>query len=137
MSQAESQPEIVLRVNPPVDNQALNDLFAASWPRHRPYDFARDLHYALGFICAYAGERLIGYVRVAWDGAVHGFLLEPTVHPDYRRRGIGTRLVDEARRLAAAHGLEWLHVDYEPELDAFYKNCGFVPTLAGLIRLRE
>jgi GNAT superfamily N-acetyltransferase len=137
MSQPEPQAEIVLRVNPPIDNPALNELFAAAWPRHRPFDFGRDLAHALVYICAYAGDRLVGYVRVAWDGSVHGFLLEPTVHPDFRRRGIGTALVAEARRQAAAHELEWLHVDYEPELDAFYKNCGFVPTLAGLIRLKE
>lgn len=126
-----------LRVNPPIDNQAINDLFAASWPRHRPCDFVAELAYALCYICAYDGERLIGYVKVAWDGVAHGFLLEPTVHPEYRRRGIGTALVAEARAQAAGHGLEWLHVDYEPELDGFYKACGFVPTLAGLIRLRE
>lgn len=137
MSQAESPPEIILRLNPPVDNQALDDLFAVSWPRHRPYDFGRELEHALCYVCAYAGERLVGYVRVAWDGGVHGFLLEPTVHPAYRRRGIGMALVAEARRQAAAHDLEWLHVDYEAELDHFYKACGFVPTLAGLIRLRE
>ncbi len=132
-----SQNSITIRVNPPVDNHALNDLFAASWPRHRPCDFVRELAYAMCYLCAYDGERLVGYVKVAWDGAVHGFLLEPTVHPDYRRRGIGRELVAEARRQAAARGLEWLHVDYEPELDAFYKSCGFRPTLAGLIRLTE
>lgn len=137
MSQPETQSKIVLRVNPAVDNQTLNDLFAASWPRHRPYDFRRELEHALVYVCAYAGERLIGYVKVAWDGGVHGFLLDPTVHPDYRRRGLGTALVAEARRQAAAHDLEWLHVDYDSELDEFYRQCGFVPTLAGLIRLRE
>jgi hypothetical protein len=26
-------------------------------------------------------------------------------------------------------------VDYEPHLDPFYRACGFVPTLAGLICL--
>lgn len=132
-----SQNPITIRVNPPVDNQAINELFAASWPRHRPCDFARELAYALCYVCAYADDRLVGYVKVAWDGVVHGFLLEPTVHPDYRRRGIGRQLVAEARRQAADHGLEWLHVDYEPELEPFYRSCGFRPTLAGLIRLTE
>jgi len=36
---------------------------------------------------------------------------------------------------AKAHGIHWLHVDYEPHLDMFYKQCGFQPTLAGLMRL--
>jgi GNAT superfamily N-acetyltransferase len=55
------------------------------------------------------------------------------VHPDFRRRGIATALV----RLVtdAARGAEWLHVDYEPHLDEFYRRCGFAPTKAGLMRL--
>jgi hypothetical protein len=31
--------------------------------------------------------------------------------------------------------MEWLHVDYEPHLDSFYRACGFQPTLAGLLEL--
>ena len=29
----------------------------------------------------------------------------------------------------------WLHVDYEPHLDGFYRGCGFRPTAAGLAAL--
>jgi hypothetical protein len=35
-----------------------------------------------------------------------------------------------------AAGCEWLHVDFEDHLRAFYFDaCGFVPTNAGLIEL--
>jgi hypothetical protein len=30
-----------------------------------------------------------------------------------------------------AAGCPWLHVDYEPHLDGFYRGCGFRPTAAG------
>jgi len=44
--------------------------------------------------------------------------------------------VGEAGRGAAAAGAEWLHVDFEPELEDFYlRACGFSPTSAGLLRL--
>ena len=45
---------------------------------------------------------------------------------------VGMRLVaGEARN----RGAEWLHVDYEPHLEAFYRGCGFRHTAAGLIDL--
>jgi hypothetical protein len=41
-----------------------------------------------------------------------------------------------AEREARAAGCEWLHVDFEDYLRAFYFDaCGFTPTKAGLIEL--
>ncbi len=77
----------------------------------------------------------MGYVNVAWDGGVHAFILDTCVHPDYRRRGIGIQLVKEATQVARARGVHWLHVDFEPHLADFYRQCGFRHTDAGLSRL--
>lgn len=74
-------------------------------------------------------------MNLAWDGGVHAFLLDTTVHPRLRRRGVGTRLVREAVEAARGAGVEWIHVDYEPQLRGFYAACGFAPTEAGLLRL--
>jgi GNAT superfamily N-acetyltransferase len=125
------------RINPGLTNAVLNALYAAAWPAHgdRESDFQPVLARSLAYIGAYAGARLVGFVYVAWDGGIHGFLLDPTVHPTYGRRGIGRGLVAEATRVAQERGLVWLHVDYEPQLEAFYRQCGFQPTLAGLIHL--
>lgn len=86
-------------------------------------------------VVAYADDELIGFVRLAWDGGVHSFLLEPTVCPNFRRRGIGRSLVECAVAVARDRGMEWVHVDYEPHLREFYRACGFTPTNAGLIHL--
>lgn len=126
---------VIYRVNPPVTNEALNELFAASWPNYRPGDFTTVLSRSLAYVCAYQDERLVGYVNLAWDGGIHAFLLDTTVHPDVRRQGIGIRLVREAVAAAQAQGVEWVHVDYEPHLRAFYEQCGFQPTEAGLIHI--
>lgn len=129
--------EITYRISPPVSNEALNPLFAAAWRHHPPdYDFTPVLSRSLAYVCAYAGERLIGFVYLAWDGSVHAFLLDTTVHPDMQRRGIGVELVKTAVEAARARGIEWVHVDYEPHLKEFYTRCGFHPTDAGLIKLR-
>jgi GNAT superfamily N-acetyltransferase len=89
----------------------------------------------LAHVGAYDGERLVGFVNVAWDGGVHAFLLDTTVHPEFQRQGIATTLVRRAAELARERGAQWLHVDYEPHLEGFYRGCGFRPTLAGLIAL--
>ncbi|WP_437818592.1 GNAT family N-acetyltransferase [Sorangium sp. So ce1078] len=123
------------RISPAVSNDALNALFAASWPAHEPVDFARKHAHSLAFVCAFAGERLIGYVNLAWDGGVHAFLLDTTVHPAHRRRGVGRELVSRAAAVARERGMRWLHVDFEPHLAGFYRGSGFAPTEAGLMNL--
>jgi hypothetical protein len=45
------------------------------------------------------------------------------------------RLITVAVEQARAAAINWLHVDYEPHLDDFYRGCGFQPTTAGLLRL--
>jgi uroporphyrinogen decarboxylase len=118
-----------------VTNDALNALFSASWPDHQACDHMPILSRSLAYVCAYREEHLVGYVNVAWDGGVHAFLLDTSVHPGYRRRGIGRELVRRAAAVARARGMEWLHVDYEPHLEEFYRGSGFRPTRAGLMHL--
>lgn len=129
--------DIVYRANPQVNTAELNELFAVSWPDHRWRDFTSELKHCPAIVCAYEGDRLVGFVKLAWDGGVHVFLLDTTVHPDLRRRGIGRRLVEHAIDVARANGIRWLHVDFAPELRAFYRGCGFRHTEAGLIRLSD
>jgi len=126
---------ISYRISPAITNDALNALFAAAWPNHAWSDFAPVLSRSLAYVCAYRQDRLIGFVNLAWDGGIHAFLLDTTVHPEFQRRGIGRALVAHAAQVARERGIMWLHVDYEPHLEAFYRGCGFRHTEAGLMRL--
>lgn len=128
---------IEYKINPGVDNQALNALFADAWPNHAPRGFGAVLSRSLGYVCAMADGVLVGFTNVAWDGGAHAFLLDPTVRSDYQRQGIGTGLVREAVGLARSKGVEWLHVDFDPGLAEFYAKCGFLRTEAGLINLKN
>lgn len=128
--------DFAIEIRLPLIDTELNALFAAAWPSHAPRAFGPVLARSLAWCAARdLGGDLIGYVNVAWDGRDHAFLLDPTVHPAHRRRGLGLALVRAAARLAAAAGVEWLHVDYEPHLAPFYVAAGFRPTAAGLLRL--
>jgi GNAT superfamily N-acetyltransferase len=122
-------------VSPPVANDALNVLFASAWDEHRDTDFQPVLTRSMAYVCAFDGQRLVGFVNLAWDGGIHAFLLDTTVHRDYQRRGIGQELVKQAVQAAREHSIHWLHVDYEPHLQHFYESCGFSHTEAGLMRL--
>lgn len=128
------EPEIKYRVREKVPQSTLATLLRDSWESGDHAEIALD--HSLTWITAHEGDRLVGFVNVAWDGKAHAFLLDTTVHPSVRRRGIGSALVrlaaDEARR----SGVEWLHVDYEDRLTRFYERCGFTPTSAGLLHLR-
>jgi GNAT superfamily N-acetyltransferase len=129
--------EIDLKVSPPLTNDVLNKLFDAAWENYQVRDFQPILRHSLLYVCAYAGARLIGYVNVAWDGGIHAFILDTTVNPDWRRRGVGIMLVKRALDEARQRGIEWVEVDYEPHLREFYTWCGFRPTEAGLINLKR
>ena len=130
-----AEPTTSFRVDPAVTNDELNALFVAAWPGFDRRDFGPVLQRSLAYVGAYQSARLCGFVNLAWDGGVHAFLLDTTVHPDMRRRGVGRRLVATAVAEAAARGMEWVHVDFEPPLRDFYAACGFQPTEAGLIDL--
>jgi GNAT superfamily N-acetyltransferase len=84
-----------------------------------------------------AGEDLVGFVNVAWDGGVHAFLVDTMVRKNFCGIGIGTDMVEIAVQETRAAGCEWLHVDLEDHLEAFYfGRCGFKLTNGGLIALK-
>jgi GNAT superfamily N-acetyltransferase len=94
--------------------------------------------HSLGWVVARddAGGALVGLVNVPWDGGVHAWLQDVMVAVAGRGHGIGTQLVQRAAAGARGAGCEWLHVDFDDELDPFYFGaCGFIPTRAGLLRL--
>jgi ribosomal protein S18 acetylase RimI-like enzyme len=120
------------------ENGEVNALHAEAFG-HRVLDddwHGQVANHSLGWVCAREGDELVGFVNVAWDGGVHAFVLDTIVAVKARRRGVGKELVDRAVEGARAAGCEWLHVDFDDDLRAFYfEACGFRPTNAGLIAL--
>jgi GNAT superfamily N-acetyltransferase len=116
-------------------DDAMGRLWLAAWGGAGPASFRPILEHSLAHVGAFHGEALVGFVNVAWDGGVHAFILDTCVDPEHRRQGIALRLVERAAEVARQRGAHWLHVDYEPHLDGFYRQCGFGPTAAGLMRL--
>jgi len=94
--------------------------------------------HSLGWVTARAGGLLVGFVNVLWDGLVHAWIQDVMVAAESRSRGIGKDLVAAGAAGAREAGCEWLHVDFEPELEDFYiTRCGFAPARAGLLSLAD
>jgi GNAT superfamily N-acetyltransferase len=123
------------------DSRELNLLHAEAFDTRvfddSEWDWLAQLHgHSLGWVTAREGARLVGFVNVPWDGLVHAWLQDTMVAKEARHRGIGTELVAVAVREARNAGCEWLHVDFDDHLRAFYFDaCGFRPTNAGVIEL--
>lgn len=124
-------------VSPQISSKALNELFASAWGEHTPTDWNKLLKHSLFYICAYDEDKLVGFVKLISDGGIHGFLLDTSVHADYKKQGIGSELVKQCLNLAKEKNITWIHVDYEEHLDSFYKACGFRDTKAALVNLIE
>lgn len=122
------------------DNAEVNALHAEGFG-HAPSRedwWERVNRHSLGWVCARQDSALVGFVNVAWDGAAHAFILDAVVAEGIRRQRVGVQLVAVAVNGARAAGSEWLHVDFEPDLQGFYLDaCGFTSTHAGLIALSQ
>lgn len=122
----------------PFDNDEVNALHAEGFGNPPADDdwWAQVNRHSLGWVCARRARRLVGFVNVIWDGALHAFVLDTLVASTVRRQGVGTKLIAIATEGARAAGCEWLHVDFDDDLRPFYfDSCRFAPTNAGLIAL--
>jgi GNAT superfamily N-acetyltransferase len=126
---------ITIITDPMPDDAAMLALWLSAWGDVGPQSFQPVLKHGLGHVGAFDGMALIGFVNIAWDGGIHAFILDTSVHANYQRRGIALRLMERATEVARERGAQWLHVDFEPRLEAFYRKAGFGPTSAGLMRL--
>ena len=55
------------------------------------------------------------------DADLDGLFVEPAIW----KHGAGRRLLQQAERLAASRGSEWLYVVANPRAHGFYQACGF------------
>jgi GNAT superfamily N-acetyltransferase len=122
-----------------VDDEALTELHGRAFGNRRddrkPWAARLD-RYSLTWVGAFAGDELVGFVHACWDGGRHAFLLDAVVDPGLERQGIGKAIVQRLVSEVQGSGCEWLHVDCQPALAAFYEDqCGFRHTPAALMRL--
>ena len=71
-------------------------------------------------LTAYDGDKLVGCLRILSDGYFFGTITELLVLPEYRKQGIGSRLLQLAKQQAPT----LLYFGAQPGLEAFYEKNG-------------
>ncbi|KYH38259.1 MAG: alanine acetyltransferase [Candidatus Bathyarchaeota archaeon B23] len=81
------------------------------------------------FLVAVVDGRVVGYVMGEMEGAKVGHVINIAVHEAYRRRGVGTRLMEELERRFGELGAEGVKLEVREgneEARAFYRGLGYV-----------
>lgn len=83
---------------------------------------------------AWVGGEAVGFARAITDGLTTAYLTDVCVHPDHRRRGLATRLVQ--RILEGRDGIHFV-LRAEPLYHPLYLKLGFEPAPTMLRRPRR
>lgn len=112
----------------------LHALFQAiGWKRDKS-KWPKVLEESTHIVCSYDGDTLVGFGRILEDGVMCMFY-DISVHPDYRRKGIGTsimkKLIDKVKDKGyASIGLfAWKE---NPDNISFYEKFGFEKASGGM-----
>ena len=109
-------------------NEILDLYEAVGWTNYTSHPEALRAGYAgsLAAWGAFAGDKLVGIVRVVGDGATIVFVQDLIVAPSYQRAGIGTQLMRAViNRFADVYQMELLPDDGSGAC-ALYERLGFV-----------
>ena len=79
---------------------------------------------SLAILAAYADKRLVGIIRAVGDGVSVLYIQDLLIHPEYQRRGIGSKLLKEMLLLYPDVNQTVLLTDDTPESVGFYQTAG-------------
>ncbi len=69
--------------------------------------------------------RAIGMGRVIADGVSDGYIQDLVVFPQYRKMGVGTRIVTALINRCLQSGITWIGLIAQPDTEHFYRPLGF------------
>jgi ribosomal protein S18 acetylase RimI-like enzyme len=118
--------EIRIIRNDKINIEELNDLFRTNnWQIEPIEKLEKSIQTSWGWITARDLEnKVIGFVQVISDGIRHAYILKMIVHPDFRKKGIGSLIMDELMNILRESNLLPTLVA-TPDNDKFYAKFGF------------
>lgn len=78
-------------------------------------------------VAAYDNLRLVGFGRIICDGVVHALILDMIIHPSYKRKGIGTKILNHLVEKCHRHNIRDIQLFCAKDKLRFYTKNGFVP----------
>ncbi len=102
----------------------------AGWERRDRESMLQALGRSLAVIAVYEDSRLVGAARLIGDGIYNLVLYDMVVHPDFRRQGVGTALLNYCSQYAERLGVPRLECICEAENSSFYQNANWKLTAA-------
>lgn len=114
------------------DEVEIADLYRAGGWWKEEYDQSGLRHLIRGsFLFAVAVDtktgRAVGMGRVISDGVSDGYIQDLVVLPEFRKTGIGTRIVSALVKKCVEQGISWIGLIAEPDTEKFYLPFGFHP----------
>jgi len=77
------------------------------------------------FVLAEEGKEIVGMGRAISDGVSDAYLQDVSVRPEFRKRGIGARIVREILLRLQTDGLQWVGLIAGRKSRSFYRHLGF------------
>ena len=120
---------MIIRELTAFEPDVLLDLYnSVGWTNYTraPEMLLKAYEHSLLTLGAYDGGKLAGIIRTVGDGFSVVFIQDLLVAPEYQRRGIGTRLLQEiVSRFPDVYQME-LMTDNTAKTVSFYRSAGFV-----------
>jgi spermidine synthase len=89
------------------------------------------------FVIASHEGHLVGMGRTISDRASDAYIQDLTVHPEFRGKGIGTRMVQELVGALQSDGLGWIGLVAEAGTWDFYRRIGFADMPGSVLMLKK
>jgi ribosomal protein S18 acetylase RimI-like enzyme len=124
---------VEIRPYQPADEDEVIELWRAVFPNAPPHnDPGEDIRTKLAvqpelFLVASADGQIVGTAMAGFDGH-RGWVYYVAVHPDYRRRGIGSALMMEAEAYLHGIGCRKLNLQIRADnapVQSFYESLGY------------
>ncbi|MEN6609576.1 MAG: GNAT family N-acetyltransferase [Methanoregulaceae archaeon] len=127
-----SESAIEIRLVRSWDTAALVDLYRAGgwWKEHwDPGGLPALISGSFVFAVAIdpVSRRTVGMGRVISDGVSDAYIQDLVVHPDFRKKGVGKKLLETLLAHCKAADMTWISLIAEPGMEGFYLSLGFRP----------
>jgi len=122
--------KIYLDERPPEKNLFFYLFLTTGWNNKYCLD-ADELYIAIKeswyIVSAYDNGRLVGFGRIISDGVVHALILDIIVHPMYKRKGIGTKILKHLVARCKRYNIRDIQLFCAKNKVEFYLKNGFTP----------